>query len=241
MVPQEFVKPGALRLKNPLGKESEYMRTSLKPSLIQAVKKNAGIKESFHLFEMSNIYLPRKGKLPEEKMMLAGIFSNSKYRDAKGIIEALLEELNIKAKYEPKDGKDFLPARRLSIKSKNKVLGEFGVLENKSIYYQLDLELLRQVHLPVSSYTPIPKYPAQIEDITLVLPPKTRVGIIIFTIKDSNKYLKNVELTKTFKDAYTFRIWYQHPSKTLTDNEVESIRKKILTQVKKKFGAVQKD
>lgn len=241
MVPQEFIKSGALRIKNPLGKESEYMRTSLRPSLVQAVKKNAGIKESFHLFEISNIYLPRKGKLPEEKMMLAGIFSNSKYRDAKGIIEALLEELNIKAEYEPEDSKDFLPARRLSIKSKGKLLGEFGVLENKFIYYQLDLELLKQVHLSVSPYTSIPKYPPQIEDVTLVLPPKTRVGNVISTIKNSDKYLKNVELKKIFKDAYTFRLWYQHPSKTLTDKEVEAIRKKILTQVKKKFGAVQKD
>lgn len=242
MVPQEFVESGALRLKNPLGKESEYMRTSLRPSLVQAAEKNAGIKKSFHLFETSNIYLPRKGKLPEEKMMLAGIFSNNKYRNAKGIIEALLDELNVKAKYEPEDGKDFLPARRLSIKSKNKVLGEFGMLEkNKLIYYQLDLELLKQVHLPVSSYTATPKYPAQIEDITLVLPPKTRVGDIVSFIKGVNKYLKSVELTKIFRDAYTFRIWYQHPSKTLTDKEVETIRKKILTQVRKKFGAVQKD
>ncbi|MGB6839240.1 MAG: phenylalanine--tRNA ligase subunit beta [Microgenomates group bacterium] len=242
MVPREFVESGALRLKNPLGKESEYMRMSLKPSLIQAAEKNSGIKDPFHIFEISNVYLARKGELPEERMMLAGIFSNGKYRNAKGVIEVLLDELNVKAKYKPEDGKAFLPARRLSIKSKGKVLGELGIIEkNALIYYQLDLEVLKQVYLPVSAYTPIPKYPAQIEDITLILPPRTRVGDILSFIKNIDKCLKKIELKGTFKDACTFRIWYQDPRKTLTNKDVEKVREKFLKEVKKKFGATLKN
>jgi phenylalanyl-tRNA synthetase beta chain len=239
MVAKELVEHAALRIKNPLGKEREYMRTSLRPSLVQAAKENSHQKEAFHLFEMANIYLPRKGGLPEEKMTLAGIFSQYSFRQAKGIIEALLDELNIKAKIEAEDSKGFLPSQRIVIKVKNKRLGEFGVLEdNQYLYYEFDVEALCKAYVQISPYKPIPKYPPQIEDLTLVLPAKTRVIKIVENIKASNKLIKRVELIDIFKgNTYTFRIWYQHPQKTLTDKEVQEIRSKILKETKEKFGA----
>ena len=251
MVPKEFVEKNALRLKNPLGAESEYMRDSLRPSLIQSVKQNSGEKGPFHLFEMANVYLPRKGKLPDEKVTLAGIFSNYTYREAKGVIESLLEQLNINAEYKPEDSQHFLPSRRVKIATGNTPLGELGIVstrggsafggdEKRLIYYEFDVEKLRKSSKSVSSYRPIPKYPAQIEDITLTLPERTRVGNIVSSILTASKLVKSVELTDIFKDAYTFRVWYQHPGKTLTDKEVEEIRNKLLKEVKKKFGATQK-
>jgi len=238
MVPKEFVEKNALRLKNPLGAESEYMRDSLRPSLVQSIKQNSGEKNPFHLFEMANVYIPRKGKLPNEKIVLAGIFSNYTYRETKGVIESLLEQLNINTEYKPEDKQHFLPSRRVKITTGNNQLGELGILDEKRlIYYEFDVEKLRKSSKRVSSYKKIPKYPAQIEDITLTLPERTRVGDVVSSISSASKLVKSVELTDIFKDAYTFRIWYQHPGKTLTDKEVEVIRKKILQVVKKKFGA----
>lgn len=236
MVPEEYTNGKGLKLKNPLGKESEYMRTSLKPSLVDAAKENSGEKDPFHLFEVANVYLPRKGKLPEEKMTLAGIFSNYSYRDAKGTIEALMKELNIRADITTKDKKGYLPSQSVVIKGKNKKLGEFGRLQEGYIYYEFDMEKLRDVHSPISPYIPIPKYPAQIEDLTLVLPSKTKVGEVIEGIEDSDKLIRKVELVDTYEDAYTFRLWYRHAKKTLTDKEVEEIREKAVKKVKKKFG-----
>ncbi len=243
MVPKEFIQKNALKLKNPLGKDSEYLRTSLRSSLIEAASKNSGEKEPFHLFEMANVYLPRRvpsGTLPEEKMTLAGIFSNYNYREAKGIIEALFSELNISEKYLQEEAKGFLANQRVKITKNGRKVGQLGVLESGYIYYGFDIELLRAESSKISSFKPLPKYPPQIEDITLVLPSKTRVGEITRTIKSSNKFIKNVELTDIYQDAYTFRIWYQHPKKTLNDAEVEKIRIKLLNAVKKKFGATLK-
>jgi phenylalanyl-tRNA synthetase beta chain len=242
MVSKNQAGEGALRLTNPLGKESEYMRTSLMPSLVAAAKENRGEKEPYHLFEMANVYIPRKGKLPKEVMTLAGIFSNCDYREAKGIIEALLSNLNIRASIEVEEKKGFKPARRLTIKKGNAVLGEFGILEtNNCIYYEFELEKLLKAHNPVSPYVPVPKYPAQIEDITFVIPPKTKVGEIIKTINDVDKLVGKTVLQDIYKDAYTFRVWYRHPRKTLTDKEVEKVREKIISEVRKKHGAKAKD
>lgn len=245
MVPKEYVGKNALKLSNPLGIKSEFMRTSLMPSLIEAAKENLREKDPFHIFEMANVYLPRKGNLPEEKMTLAGILVNHPYREAKGIVETLLEKFNISYSFETEDSEGFLPSQRLTIKTKDKKLGQLGVLSAKGesaggeagfIYYEFDTELLRLAS-STWAYAPISKYPAQIEDITLTLPERTRVGDVISSIKSSSKLIRKIEMTDTYKDAYTFRLWYQHPRKTLTDKEVETIRKKLLAQVKKKFGA----
>lgn len=240
MVSKDSVEKSALKLINPLGAESEYLRTSLKPSLVQAANQNSGEKEPFHLFEIANVYLPKKVSLPEEKMVLAGIFSNYDYRGAKGIIESMLTELNIKAGFVQKDYKDFLPNQRVEINENSRTLGQFGTLESGYIYYEFEVEYLRAAARVVSAFKPLPKYPAQIEDITLVLPERTRVGEVIQSIISTSKLIQNIELTDIYEDFYTFRLWYQHPKKTLTDKEVEEIRNKLLKGVKKKYGAILK-
>ena len=240
LVAKELVKDSALRLRNALGNDSEYLRTTLMPSLIAGAGENLGEKEAFHLFEMANVYLPRKGLLPKERMMLAGIFSGYSYRKAKGVIETLLTQLNIKTSFEPEDSQNFVPSQRNIIKAQGENLGIFGVLENSDliyyIYYEFAVPLLRKYSKAFAPYKPISKYPPQIEDLTLVFPEKTKMGEVIKSIYNLQFTIYKIELKDIYKDAYTFRIWYQHPSKTLSNPEIEKIRTRILEELKQKFG-----
>ncbi len=231
----------ALKLKNPLGSDSEYLRTSLSASLTKAAKDNSGEKEPFHLFEMANVYTPKKRDLPEEKMMLAGIFANTTFREAKGVVESLLEQLHIRYEFHVEDNSYFLPNHRIKITSDKKEFGDFGVLENNKIYYEFEVELLRQLHRSMPRYTPIPKYPAQVEDLTISIPERIKAGDVINRITETDLLISDVKLTDIYEDAYTFRVSYQHPEKTLTDREVEEIRTKILVELKKKFEVTIKD
>ncbi|PIP57121.1 phenylalanine--tRNA ligase subunit beta [Candidatus Woesebacteria bacterium CG22_combo_CG10-13_8_21_14_all_45_10] len=229
----------ALKLQNPLGAESEYLRTSLLPSLTTAAKENSGEKEPFYLFEMANVYLPRKENLPEEKLMLAEIFFNTNFREAKGTIESLLESLHVKADFITEDAKYFLPSHRLVIKTKGQKIGQFGVLEEDNLIYgELEVAKLKAASREFLAFKPVPKYPAQIEDITLTFPEKTKVGEVMQAIYNLQLTINKVELKDVYKDAYTFRIWYQNPKKTLTNEEVTKIRNKILQSIKVKFGGV---
>lgn len=237
LVSKDKVPYWVLKLKNPLGKDSEYLRLSLAPSLISAAESNNFIKTPFHLFEMSNVYLPVRNQLPEEKMMLGGIFSNFQYPNAKGIIEALLESLGVSARFKQEDGHHFLPNHRLNILADKEEIGQFGYVKENLIYYEFDTDTLRKATRPLSSYKPIPKYPPQIEDISLVLSPRTLVGDTIETIKKTDQQIISVELIDTYDKTKTFRISYQNPTKTLTDKEVEKIREKLLKILEKKFGA----
>ena len=53
--------------------------------------------------------------------------------------------------------------------------------------------------------------------------------------KAASLIIQSVELLDSYKDTRTFRITYQSPKRTLTDKEVEKVRKKIIEKAKKKF------
>lgn len=224
-----------LKLKNPLGLDSEYLRLSLAPSLIMAVGENKGEDAPFHLFEMANVYLPVRAGLPEEKMTLAGIFSSDyDFARAKGIVEGLLETVRADAIWIQEDASGFLPHHHLVIRKGKVVIGQFGTLDKGLIYYEFDVAELQKAVENIS-YRAIPKYPAQVEDITLVLPPRTPVGSVLTAIQNADSQIVSVELIDSFENTRTIRIAYQNPNKTLRDSEVEKIRKKVIGKLKRKF------
>ncbi len=226
----------ALALKNPLGKDTEYLRTSLMPSIKAAAIENAKISDKFHIYEMSNVYKPVKKDLPKEIQTLAGVFYGYSYAEAKGVIEALFLKLNIDCAFDPEERIGFDASRMVSIKSKSKEIGVLGYLESSDfIYYEFETAKLFALYKAVGSYEPVPKFPAQIEDITFVMPEKTRMGDVLESIK-LTKNIKHSELKDVYENSYTFRVWYQNPDKTLTDSEVSEIRKIILETIKTKFG-----
>lgn len=237
LVPKDYVNDNALKLKNPLGIDGEYLRTSLMPSLISAAKVNMGTFSSFHLFEMSNVYLPRRNDLPEEKLILAGVFKGYDFRSAKGIIETLLTKLRIDVNFNPTEEKDFVAGKCALLVCNKQNIGKFGYAENtENIYYEFNVHDLSRLSKKNNGYKEIPKFPSQVEDITFIFPEKTYIGNVIKLISVIEHRISSVELKDIFKSAYTFRIEYQDPNKTLTDREVEKIRNKIFAKVKVKLG-----
>ena len=228
----------ALKIKNPLGKDTSYMRTSLAPSLINAAKDNSNEKEPYFLFELANIYLPRKNNLPFEILTLAAIFDNYEYRDAKGILESLLEELRVKNNFIPQDSNGYKAGMRLVDK---KIDGIFGYLESNYLYFELNLIKLFTNHAVSVSYKAAPTFPAQTEDLTLIFPAKTTVDDVISYIRKTNTNIAKIVLKDIYGDSFTFEIHYQSIQKTLTNNEVKEIRTKLLNTLSKNFGIVQKN
>ena len=236
LVGKDIAGENALKLRNPMGSDTEYLRTVLMPSLIQDVVNNPQEEDKIHFFELSNTYLPIKNSLPEEKLVLAGIIKSGEYRENKGVVEVLLNELKINYQTKVEDGKNYLPSQRSTILSDKKEIGQFGNLECGLFYYEFDVERLINAKKVLNKYHEIPKYPPQIEDHTFILPERTRVGEVVDIIK-KNALVSNVELSVIYKNSYTFRIWYQDKTKTLTDMEVEKLRNKIISEIKTKFGA----
>ncbi len=239
LVNRDMAGDHSLRLKNPLGTDTEYLRTSLRPSLIEDIKNNPHERRYVHMFELSNVYVPRKNQLPEEKLTLAGVVKSGEYRDNKGIVETILNNLNITYTTKIIDGEGYLPNQRLEVYSEKEKIGVYGNLENGLFYYEFDIQNLIASKKLIKKYQNVAKYPPQVEDITLQLPEKTYIGEVIEAIKSLNQLISKVELTDIYKNNFTFNIEFQSEDHTLTDHEVEEIRTKILSSVNSKFGAIQ--
>jgi phenylalanyl-tRNA synthetase beta chain len=241
LVTKEMAGDKSLRLKNPLGKDGEYLRTNLMPSLLESVKVNTQENGYIHFFETSNVYIPRKNDLPLEKLTLGGIIKKGEYRENIGIVRSILQELDIEFAVKNSDGANYLPNQKMIVYSGKKQIGEYGNLDSGLFYYEFYLQELIESDKVIKKYHNPAKFPPQIEDLTLILPEKTYIGEVIDSIKSIDRLIVKVELRDIFENAYTFRVEYQDPERTLTDALVEKIRNKILQKVKIKFGGTIKD
>lgn len=242
-----------LKISNPLTEDLVYMRPSLIPSLLTVVSENN--QEEIAIFELANVYLYQKiNQLPDEAPMLTGLLTGNKFYQAKGVVEMILATIGItNYQFEPYQlkqtfyGKVFHPARTAEIMVKNDSLGAVGEIsphvlarfgvKGRVVVFDLDFRELVKYASKAKKYSPIPRYPAIVEDLAFVIPRKTLVGEMFEKIKKVSKLIISVELIDSYKNTRTFRITYQSPKKTLTDKEVEKIRKKIIKRVKGKFRA----
>ena len=74
------------------------MRTTTIPEMLEVIRTNYSRKvEEGRFFEISYVYLPIEGELlPDEKKTLTiGLYGNADFYLMKGIIEQLLEQMNI--------------------------------------------------------------------------------------------------------------------------------------------------
>lgn len=244
-----------LKIKNPLSEDWIYMRTHLIPSLLSVVKNNEGFKNDISIFEISNVYIPRKKNLPEEKLKLAILYRGEKFYQLKGLIEALLEEIGIlDYKFEvlkknphnqwfnPKTASLYLIDQRKSQKAGT--LGLISPLINRNFALRskvtaayLDFSLLVKKANNNKKYKLIPKYPGIIEDLSFVLKPGVLYEDLLALIRSVDTKINNIELIDLYKKTVTLRITYLHPQKNLTDEEVKKIRKRIILKVKQKGWA----
>ena len=239
-----------LKIKNPLNQDLEYMRASLIPSILEVIARNQANFSQMKIFEIANSYIPQPNKLPEERLILVGALTGEKFYEAKGTIEALLEELGImdhELKIMDHPSKIWQIEKTVLLSAKNNLIGVIGeihpqVLENfglkeKVAIFNLDLKALIQNATAIKTYTPQSKYPPIIEDLAFVVPEKTYVGPMMQTIREQSPLIQSVTLFDSFDQTRTFRIIYQHSEKNLTDEEVQKIRVKIIAKVKAKFNA----
>ena len=189
--PEDYV-----RLANPLTTEREYMRRTLMPSLLEAVRDNLRYTERVSLFEIGRVYIPQPGQeLPDEPRRLAIAMTGPRERpswlaaeqgyaefyDLKGALETLLERFGLSGwSFAPVDHPAFRPggAAILEIASDEiGVLGEvhpvvrqsFDLPDQPVLLTELDLEALLAHVQPIRYHETISRFPAVTQDMALVV------------------------------------------------------------------------
>ncbi len=241
----ELDKAKAYKISNPLSSEWVYMRPSLQPSVLQALKNNLRHSKDIRIFELSMIYQWVSGSIPNECSILIVVWSGNRFLEAKGLAETLFELFGIP--FPQPDTKQQLKWKNPHLRLSLGTFGSVGILRDDiqhalGITTQLtvlDLNISKLVmHAKqYKTYIPIPKYPPVIEDMTYILIPRTQIGDVSSTIKSISELVDSVKLLTQFENTATFRIHYLNHMQPLTDEEVKQIRQKIKDTVESKFGA----
>lgn len=186
-------KPQPQRLANPMTAEQEYLRTTLRHGLLEAVAANRRHEEgAIRLFELGRVFVPRKDKLPAEPELLCAVMSSSQldsawpakeapldFYDAKGVAEGLLSQLGVKATFESSADECLRLGNQAWIMVDGKkvgILGQFHPAVARA--FDIDepvfmLEMVLSAILPSTlengGYEPVMRYPAVIRDIAVIV------------------------------------------------------------------------
>ena len=185
-----------LRIANPLSSGQEYLRPTLRASLLATLAANQGHSEGpFRLFEVGHTFHSRPEELPHEQQMLALMVSGRRWEpswleddspvdffDAKGLIETVLDRLGVAAAFEPAEDSFFQSGRCAGIKVGNITLGVIGEVHptvrdrfdlnpHPVALVELDLDELSEVaKLTQRRFKTLSRYPAATRDLALLVP-----------------------------------------------------------------------
>ena len=218
-----------LRLANTISEKIEYLRTTLSSSLITNTAENIGRKNQLAFFEIANVYLPKKGDLPDELRKL-GIAVNSDFFDLKGIIESLFDVLHI-ADYSfvADSGTAYLDQNiQAKIFIEGKPAGYLGQLSNKQqqnsglklpvFLAEIDFEAIAQNSRLIGNYHPINPFAVIKLDWTLEKKNEP-YAIIIDEIKSASRLLQSVEFVSQYENKLSLRLYFSATERNLTEAE----------------------
>jgi phenylalanyl-tRNA synthetase beta chain len=238
--------PSAVRLPDPLSAEQAVLRTTLVDALADAARRNADAgNESIALFELARVYLPTGDKLPEERWRVGGITEGGFFR-AKGAVETVYSALKVEPAF-ARASESFLHPGKAA-RSQEGWLGELlpALLEGAWGVFELDLEALFQRVPARAVYQDVVTYPAVRQDLAFTVAEDVLAGDLIAAARAAaGSELRDIEVFDVYrgdpiaagKKSVAFRVSFQSPERTLSDEDARALRERIVSALADRFGA----
>lgn len=263
----------SITLAMPMSEERSQLRLSIVPQLLEVLKyNNARSIDSLALYEIGAVFLKQDGEeLPEEREHVAaamtGLWESHLWQGekkpvdffvAKGILEALFNELGLNSQVEYRQAEniaDMHPGRTAEILLNGRVIGFIGQIHptlqkeldlKETFIFELSFKDAALADVAPIAYQVIPRFPSISRDIALVVDTNTVADDIKKVIIEAGgSLLKEVSIFDLYegehmeagKKSLAYSLKYFDPERTLTDEEVTKAHEKVLTAVKEKSGA----
>ncbi len=225
-----------------------------------------GTENSYKLFELGRVYLPEDKGLPAEREALSGIMSGPRPRawdreegelnfyDAKGVLESLFLALGLKAGFTPSSDPGLSPGKQAEILVNSSHAGVIGEIHpqvqeafeirNKAFLFEIDVAVLEKSIALLKPYYPVTRYPSIIRDMALIVDGSVTSGKIIEIMK-TFPLVQHVWLFDLYtgagipkgKKSLAYRLVFQAPDRSLTDEEVKGILEQIVEKSGSEAGA----
>src|ERR1041385_1237084 len=215
------------QLANPIIEDAAWMRSTLLPGLLTAVRHNFnhGIRD-VRLFEIGRIFATLKsGELPQETLALGLVATGGAleedraqaereldFFDVKGALEAAVDWMNLSPlTFGPTSARHLRAGQAAQIKSGDgTAIGTIGRLAEsiatsykfrQPVYVmELDLGALLSGPAKLIQYTPLPRYPSVTRDISLLVNRNVALDEIVATVHDERlSDCRHVQLVGTFE------------------------------------------
>lgn len=253
-----------VKVLNPTSVEQSILRASLLPGLLQVIKYNWDHQNhDIAGFEVGRIHFKEGEQYKEQS--IAGIMLSGKQRpghwdvkaresdffDLKGIVENLLDELQIKnISFQEGDASSFHPSRQASIYAGQLKVGMLGEVHpaivrrldvpQRLLFAEINLHDLFQLREMKQSIQDLPLYPGSERDWTITLREEEPIANVFDAIKSANSpLLENVSLLDIYRSDkigkglknVTFRFFYRDHAKTISQEIVDIEHGHIITKV----------
>lgn len=262
-------------LDNPLFVEYSALRTEMLTGLIDAFVYNLQNGNGpLNGFEMGRIFW-KEGNQYKEQDALAGIMGGDRslgrwvrsaqeqpmtWFEAKGILEAIFQRLNLTVEYKPESTFETLhPGRTASLWLQGKRLGIFGQLHpqlcqkqdlpNQVYAFEFQLSILIEaMNRPsnlVRKFKPFSTFPASDRDIAFFVPVEVPVSELERCItKAAGNLLESVEVFDEYRGknvpegqrSLAFRLVYRVGDRTLTDTDIDPLQQKVRDALVQQFN-----
>ena len=254
-------------ISNPLGEDYSVMRTSAIGGMLTSLATNYNHRnKNVRLYELANVYFPKQlplTELPDERVQLTlGMYGEGDFYDLKGVIEELFGKLGFSetAEYTPDAGKTFLhPGRQAKVSYQGTEVAYFGEVHpevrknyavGERVYLAvIDLEKLFVMPKKTVKYIDVPKFPAIVRDISLMMKKDLLAGQIEAVIrKKGGKLVEGYELFDVYegeqiKSGYkslAYKIIFRAKDRTLTDEEVSGTMDKMIAALEEMGASLRK-
>jgi len=237
--------PAAWRLPEPISVELAVLRTRLLPSLLDAARRNAELGAGgVALFEIARVYLPAEA-LPDERKRVAGMVEGGWDR-AKGVVETLYAALKAEPTFERTADELLHPGKAAKVGAG--LVGEVhpALMEGAWGAFELDLGALLAEARDDVKYEDVVSYPPVREDLAFTVAEELAAGELAAAAHEAaGPELREMRPFDVYRGAQVgeghksiaFRVTFQSPERTLTDEDATVLRERIVSALHERFGA----
>lgn len=240
-------------------RRANCLRQSLVPSLLAARRTNETLfNQQVELFEIANIYLPQKGEIPNQRRMLS-LTSGSGYLQLKGVLETIVHAIAPNGRLETTstDESFFASGRGSQLRLDGKLLGYLGEVSESGLanfelrggatIAEVDLAVLVEAAQLIRQVDTLSPYPPVGRDLNLVVDEQVRWAAIDRIVrKCSSELLEHISFQEVYRDekrlgtgkkSLLFSIQLRSTEGTLTNEQADAVREKIVAEAGKELGA----
>jgi phenylalanyl-tRNA synthetase beta chain len=237
--------PEGWRLPEPISAEFAVLRTRLLPSLVEAARRNVELgAERIALFEVARVYLP-DGDVPEEQTHVAAIVEGG-WPQAKGIVDTLYSTLKAEPSFERAEDELLHPGK--SAATRAGVVGELhpAVLDGAWGVFELDLAGLLEAQPAEVRYTDVVSFPAVRQDLAFAVPEEVAAAALVQAahvaagpeLREMRPFdVYRGEQVGEGRKSIAFAVSFQSTERTLTDDDAQALRERIVEALRERFAA----